>query len=241
MTVPTWVLFDLNGSLLDPRPVGNALPGPHGEAIVVETLRDAVAQSMVDTLSGEYRPFVDYLRNALQRQLLLHDIDGGPDLSHSVTAAMTTMPPYDDSACALAVLHQAGVGVGVLTNSAQSRAREALARAGLHDQVQVVISAESVRAYKPATILYREAAARLAVSSADIVLVSAHWWDLAGAKRAGLRTAWVARADTLMPETPAPDYQGSTLAAVAAAITASDHDVGRRHRCSNYTIDRTVS
>ena len=45
-------------------------------------------------------------------------------------------------------------------------------------------------------------------------------WDLARAMRAGLRTAWVAGADTLMPETPAPGYQRTTLAAVAAEIAA---------------------
>jgi 2-haloacid dehalogenase len=221
VTAPTWVLFDLNGTLLDPRPVGKLLPGPHGEAIVVETLRDAVVQAMVDTLSGAQRPFVQYLRNALQRQLVVHHIDLGPDARDRVTAAMTSMPPYDDSAGALAVLEQAGVQVGVLTNSAENHAREALTRAGLHDRVQVVISADSVGAYKPATILYREAVARLDVSPSDIVLVSTHWWDLAGGKRAGLRTAWVARADTLMPATPAPDYQRTTLAAVAAAIAAA--------------------
>ena len=221
MKRPTSVLFDLNGTLLDPRPVGKLLPGPRGEEVVVESLRDAVAQAMVDTLSGEFRPFVEYLRNALQRQLLLHCMDVGPELAEDVALAMTTMPPYDDSARALRVLHQSDTRVGVLTNSAEGRAREALAHAGLDDQVEVVISATDVRAYKPATILYGEAVARLNVEPSDIVLVSAHWWDLAGAKRAGLRTAWVARTETLMPQTPSPDDQQTTLSEVAAAIAVA--------------------
>jgi hypothetical protein len=42
MTMPSWVLFDLNGTLLDPRPVASALPVADGEAVVLATLHDPV-------------------------------------------------------------------------------------------------------------------------------------------------------------------------------------------------------
>jgi phosphoglycolate phosphatase-like HAD superfamily hydrolase len=52
MTMPSWVLFDLNGTLLDPRPVALALPVADSEAVALVSLHDAVMQGMVDTLAA---------------------------------------------------------------------------------------------------------------------------------------------------------------------------------------------
>jgi 2-haloacid dehalogenase len=56
-----------------------------------------------------------------------------------------------------------------------------------------VLSAEMVRAYKPAPVVYQTAAALLGVECAELMLVAAHPWDLEGARVAGLRTALVDR------------------------------------------------
>ena len=51
--------------------------------------------------------------------------------------------------------------------------------------------------------------------------MAGHWWDVAGAAYAGLRTAWVSRTDLAYPVAmPAPDVTGPDVAAVAAAILA---------------------
>lgn len=41
MTGVRWVLFDLNGTLLDPRPIATALSVPDGEAALLASLHDA--------------------------------------------------------------------------------------------------------------------------------------------------------------------------------------------------------
>ena len=56
-----------------------------------------------------------------------------------------------------------------------------------------VLSAELVRAYKPAPAVYQTAGALLGVPPAEVMLVAAHPSDLAGARSAGLRTAFVDR------------------------------------------------
>jgi hypothetical protein len=97
VNVPTWgPFFDLNGTLLDPRPRRKRAGRPPGEVIIIETLPDAVAQGMVDTLSGEHRPFIEYLENALQRPLQIHHIDLGPGRIDRVTSAMTVSPNRRD-------------------------------------------------------------------------------------------------------------------------------------------------
>src|SRR5919206_416290 len=58
--------------------------------------------------------------------------------------------------------------------------------------------------------------------AAAVCFVSTHWWDVAGAKRAGLRTAWVARRERALLDTvPPPDYTGRDLAEVAEAIVSA--------------------
>ena len=56
-----------------------------------------------------------------------------------------------------------------------------------------VLSAELARVYKPAAAVYQGAAALLGLQPAEVMLVAAHPWDLAGARAAGLRTAFVER------------------------------------------------
>jgi hypothetical protein len=53
VTRPTWIAFDLNGTLLDP----GALLGAGREEMGRVALDDAVMQAMADTLTGEHRPF----------------------------------------------------------------------------------------------------------------------------------------------------------------------------------------
>jgi len=48
-------------------------------------------------------------------------------------------------------------------------------------------------------------------------MVAAHGWDCAGAQAAGLRTAWIARGEHVLPPSVAePDMQVADLAGLAA-------------------------
>jgi 2-haloacid dehalogenase len=215
----SWVLFDLNGTLLDPEPVAAELPVADGTEIVLSALHDAVVQGMADTLSGEYRPFLSYIRGALSRQVRLAGAELDAEALEVLVRLMALMPPKPDAADALAALRDAGCRIGVLTNSASGPARDAIEMAGLASAVDCVIGSDRVGAYKPATAVYRTAVEQLDVPSAAVTMVSAHWWDVAGAKRAGLRTAWVSRKEQLlMPGTPTPDVQASTLLGAAQAV-----------------------
>jgi 2-haloacid dehalogenase len=66
-----------------------------------------------------------------------------------------------------------------------------------------LISAELVRAYKPAREVYENAARLLGVAPREVMLVAAHPADLAGARRAGLRTAFLDRPLEYGPGSPA--------------------------------------
>jgi 2-haloacid dehalogenase len=213
------VLFDLNGTLLDPGGMTAAWPGaPRGVAL--RALDDAVAQAMVDTMTGEFRPFLDYLRAALAH---LAAVAGLPDEAVEEAAlAARGLPPFPEAADALRRLGDARHTASVVTNSAAQAAAEALRAAGLMEHIATITGADAVNAYKPDRRLYEAALTTVGSTPGDTWLVTGHWWDVAGAKRAGLRTAWIGRDEGVLLETvPAPDVLGPDLVTGVEAIIAS--------------------
>ncbi|HEY1274604.1 MAG TPA: haloacid dehalogenase type II [Thermoleophilaceae bacterium] len=211
-----WVLFDLNGTLLDPSGVG--APAELGAQESLACLDEAVLLAMAETLTGGYRPFDGFLRAAIARRAQLAGDPTGVDAAMELAAEM---PPYPDAGRAVDRLREAGLEVGVLTNSATGAAERSLGAAGLRDRMALVSGSDQVRAYKPHPDVYRHGAERTGVPPDEICMVAAHGWDLLGAGRAGMRTAWVARKERALPEThPEPDVRGATLEEAAEGIAA---------------------
>jgi 2-haloacid dehalogenase len=131
------------------------------------------------------------------------------------------MEPFPEAPAALSLLAGAGLHVGVLTNSTAAAADRALTAAGLRERLEVVIGSDEVSTFKPDPRVYQHAVERVDAEPAEIVLVAAHGWDVMGAKRAGMRGAWVARGERwLVPVVPEPDVRAEDLEAAAAKITA---------------------
>jgi 2-haloacid dehalogenase len=215
-----FVLFDLNATLVDPAVLAGPLGGrAEDEALVNAAFDEAVMQAMVSTLTGWPTPFAQMIEAALRRRLVL----GGRDeaLAGAAIGLLGSMPAYTDAPAALEALRGVGVRIGVLTQSTAEAADAVLRFAGLRDRVELVLSAPDAGAYKPDPRPYRMALSRTGAAAGEVCLVAAHWWDVAGAKRAGLRTGWVARRDRALPATvPTPDVTGAELADVSAAIVA---------------------
>jgi 2-haloacid dehalogenase len=214
---PTWVLFDLNGTLLDPSAMAEPFGAP--PQLGAELLDDAVWQAMAGTLVGVYRPLPDYLREALDRRAELDGLDPGA-IDEALERA-AAMPPFPEAAAALDALRAAGLRVGVLTNSAAEAAERALESAGLRDRIELVAGSDAVEAFKPDPRVYAHGVERTGVAAGEVVLCAAHWWDVLGASYAGLRTAWVGRREhVLLGSVPEPDHRGVELLQVAASISA---------------------
>ncbi|QEC48672.1 HAD family hydrolase [Baekduia soli] len=213
------VLFDLNGTLLDAGALTAGWPGaPRG--VGLRALDDAVAQAMVDTIGGEFRPFMDYLGAALGH---LAAVAGLPEeLAEQGLTMARALPPHEDAREALQTLRDAGQATSVLTNSAADGAREALSAGGLLELVDEVVGADAVGVYKPDRRIYEAGVAAAGAPPDETWLVAAHWWDVAGAKRAGLRTAWVGRDEgALLGTVPRPDVLATDLRDAARKILAA--------------------
>jgi 2-haloacid dehalogenase len=207
-----WVLFDLNGTLVDP----GVLTEP-GE-IAIAALDEANVMAMVNAITGRESEFKPLLDAALRRGLERAGRD--PELAAGALERLPDMPAYPDVPAALARLRDNGFSLAVLTQSAAPAAETVLRNAGLRDAFDLVLSAPDSGALKPGARAYRHGLAEAGAD--DAWFVAGHWWDVAGAAAAGLRTAWISRTDIAYPVAmPQPDVRGADLAEVVAALMAA--------------------
>ena len=198
----TWVMFNLTGTLVDPavmaQPLGDSGPD---EDMVDLAIDDAIAQAMASTLTGANIPFAQLIEAGLRRRLRLAGRDEAP--ATDALEMMRTMPAFLETPAALETLRGMGLRLAVLAQSSIEAAEGALRFAGLRDRFELVLSAEESGAYKPDPRPYRMALERTGADPAagEICHVSTFWWDVAGAKRAGLRTGWVARRERALLNT----------------------------------------
>lgn len=214
-----WVLFNLTGTLVDPTVMAAPL-GDSGadEELVLSALDDAVAMAMVEALTGGSTALDDLISAAMRRRLRL--AGGDENRAAAALELIGTMPAYLEAPGALEELRGRGLKLGVLAQSSAAATDAVLRFAGLRDRFELVLSAQDAGAPKPDLRPYRYALAQTGAEAGNAVcFVSTHWWDVAGAKRAGLRTGWVARRERALLDTvPPPDYTGRDLAEVAEAI-----------------------
>jgi 2-haloacid dehalogenase len=214
-----WVLFNLTGTLVDPSVLAQPLGDTGGdEELVLAALDDTVAMAMVDHLTGGSATLDELLAAAMRRRLRL--AGGDERLAADALELMSTMPAYLEAPSALESLRGRGLRLGVLSESTAGAADNVLRFAGLRDRFELVLSAQDAGTLAPDLRTYRYALDQTGADSGNAVcFVSTHWWDVAAAKRAGLRSAWVARRERALLDTvPAPDYTGRDLAEVADAI-----------------------
>jgi 2-haloacid dehalogenase len=207
-------LFDLNGTLTDPAGLGEPWGRPE---MGVRVLEGAVRSAMCDALTGEFRPFAEHVRASLTVEAARNGLD--PGLVDAAAERAARLDPFPDTPAALDLLRGAGVRLAVLSNSGADGAAATLEAAGLADRFERILGVDAVGTFKPDPRTYRHALAELGAEPAEVTMVAAHAWDVTGAKRAGLRGAWIARGEeALSPVAPEPDFIARDLAELAPML-----------------------
>jgi len=212
------VLFDLNGTLTDTEPIGEALGASEAGDLVLDR---AVRSACVDALTGVYRPFTEHVRAAVtvearRRGLGLAAIDEAVERA----GALPARPGAD---AALRYLRAHGARLAVLTNSGADAGRRTLEQLKLAGHFEAILGVDAVRSVKPHPSTYRHAVEALGAEPHDVTLAAAHDWDVTGAKRAGLRTAYVDHGQQpFSPAAEPPDVHASGLADLTTRLTRSE-------------------
>ena len=213
------VLLDVNETLLDLsglQPAFDSLGLPDARPLwFARTLRDGFALAA----SGDCRPFADVARATIvsldPQRLTSRDAD-------AVLEAFARLRPHPDVEPGLRLLADAGIPVITLTVGNAETVAQIFDAHGLDDLVTGHLSAADFGRWKPAPAPYLAGCLSLGLPPGDVTMVAAHAWDLHGAHRAGLRTAWITRLEPVYPDIyAAPDMTGPDLPAVAAQIIGS--------------------
>ena len=200
------LVFDVFGTLVDWRTgVAEAFraSGVSGEPDELADAWRARYRPILDEVNEGARPWADFddlHLVTLDALLAERGVELAVEERRRLVGAWHRLDPWPDVRTGLEALRRPRA-VAALSNGHTALLVD-LARHG-DLRFDCVLSAELAHAYKPAPEVYQTAARLLAVEPADLMLVAAHPWDLAGARAAGLRTAFVDRPLEYGPGSPA--------------------------------------
>jgi len=207
---PKVIIFDVNETLLDLETmrtsIGEALDGQ--EELTTLWFSTMLHHSLVTTVTGDYQDFGKIGVAALMMVAQNNDIKITEE--QAVTAIKTpllSLPAHPDVKAGLKALKEQGFKLVSLTNSSNKGVETQFKNAGLTDYFDKRMSIEDIKVYKPDLRAYAWALEQLNIKPEEALMVAAHGWDVAGAKAAGLQTAFVARpGKALYPLAQKPDY-----------------------------------
>lgn len=175
--------------------------------------------------SGNWVPPDTILQNATHANLPI------PQLGARANAAVDDffdlwrrLPPWSDVPAGMVALRQ-HYTLAILSN--MSLETQAALRAHANLPFDRLLSAETVRRYKPNPAVYDMAISSLGVSAPEILMVAAHNYDLNAAGQQGLRTAFISRPAELGPAgspgngpDPSFDFNATSLIDLAEQLGA---------------------
>ena len=224
MTDMPVIVFDVNETLSDMSPLGERFieigaPAELAKLWFAILLRDGFAL----TASGDKGSFAtigaEALRGLLTGVRITQPLETAVEHVMSGMADLIVHPDVPDGIRALAA---AGFRLITLSNGSTEIAGKLITEAGIRDEFQSLLSVEDAAAWKPARAAYGYAAAACRADPADMVLVAVHPWDIHGAARAGLRTAWLNRTGESYPDYfRAPGFTVTALTELPAALAAA--------------------
>jgi 2-haloacid dehalogenase len=217
------IAFDVNETLLDLQPLDALFEELLGDASLrAQWFAQMLQVAFVGAITDRYVDFTTAQRAALDMVAQRRAVSLTTGDADRVIAMMSVLPAHPDVTDALARLSAGSYRLAALTNSPPEVEQAQLAHAGLTDHFDAILSADTVRALKPRREPYELTARTFGVPVADVMLVAAHAWDVAGALAAGCQAAFVARPG--MPRNPIgpqPDLVGADLGEIADQILAA--------------------
>ena len=217
---PTLILFDVNETLSDMSPMQErwqAVGAPSHLASLwfADVLRDGFALAA----AGRAERFTTLAEQAARRLLRSVGVRDADAAVAQIMAGFGDLQVHPDVPDGVRALGDLGIRLATLSNGAAAVADELLTRAGLRDAFEQVLSVEGATRWKPTTEAYLWALERCGVPPDRTMLVAVHPWDIEGAARSGLRTAWVTRSGEEFSEVfTAPEITASSLVDLAQKL-----------------------
>ena len=209
---PSVVVFDVNETLSDMEPLSRRFADVGAPPMLLRVwfagvLRDGFALTAVGASESFAVLAAEGLRTVLHGLPLNRDLDSAVD---HVLAGFAGLGVHPDVPDGIRAIRSAGCRLVTVSNGATEVADRLLTGAGVRGEFERLLSVQDAGMWKPARGAYAYAARACGVEPADMMLVAVHRWDIDGASRAGLQSAWINRTGT-----PYPSYFTGPTVAVA--------------------------
>lgn len=222
-TKPKLLIFDVNETLLDLAPLKQSI----NEALQNEMAFDIwfptlLQYSLIETITENYRDFSEIAGATLKMVAYKLDIGLTEAKVKGILSPITKLPAYPEVAGSLESLKKNGFKLVALSNGKPQVVNDQLKFAKIHNLFDKVLSIEDVMNYKPHASTYHYAYSSVNILPEDSMLIAAHGWDIAGAKRAGIQAAFISRpGKSLYPLALRPDITGSSLEEITSILLNS--------------------
>ena len=196
-----WLTFDCYGTVADWNTcMGGALAAISGVSEAdAGRLLAAYHQAELEIEAGPgWRPYREVLTAGLARAAAREHVTLPPGGAAAFVRAWPHMRVFDDAGPALTALRDAGWRLAFLTNCDEDLF--AGTRTRLPVPIDLWVTAEEVRSYKPDLAHFRKFAEKTGATTANWIHVANSWvHDMMPAARMGLRSVWVDRDRTGHP------------------------------------------
>ena len=214
MNSPSVIVFDVNETLSDmsgmaARFAETGAPAPLAKLWFATLLRDGFALTAAGDNPGFARIGAETLRGLLPDAGITSGL--GEAVAH-ILEGMASLGLHPDVAEGVRALKTEGYRLITLSNGSAQFAAKMFTPAGILDEFEALLSVEQASAWKPNHAAYVYAAGVCGTSPDQMLLVAVHPWDIHGAARAGLKTAWLNRTGAVYPaHFTAPDFTMTAL------------------------------
>lgn len=192
------VFFDMNETLLNLSLLKIQFDKHFDDKYVLKYwFTKLLHSSTIMGIMGEYINFGELAEIALENLFLENNKPLSNKMKAEILGEFRKLPAYDDVRPALNTLRENNIRVIAVSNSSLAMIKEQLTNAGIIDLFDSYYSVDSVEKYKPFKDIYLSVAKQEGLKTEDIVMVATHDWDLFGAKKAGLSTAYIKRKEEI--------------------------------------------
>ena len=212
------VTFDCYGTLIDwEGGIAEAFAGEArrlGRTAETDEVLRAYHEAEPEVEGASYRPYREVLARtaeAVAQRLGWGTIDGT-----FLAESLPSWRPFPDTNPALTRLEAAGLRLGILSNVDDDLL--AATRSRLSARFDPVVTAQQVRAYKPAAPHFTEARRRLGADVRWLHAAQSYFHDVVPAKALGIPVAWINRNGETAGAAGTPDLEFRDLAGLAEAF-----------------------
>ena len=223
--MPRTLLFDTWGTLVDNYSIADVIEPYVNECHLAQDIaQDWRFQQkwamFYTTLADNFVPHPGLTDACLRWALDNHHISLPEAAIKDIVSQYHKLRAYPDVVGALKSLKEQGHTLKIVANPTKKMIEDHSKYAGTYEYIDEIISSgEEAQAFKPSPKVFQLGIARAGCPKESILWVTGHFWEIVGATRQGLKTAWTNRArQPMLKIGVTPTYTITTLQELADTL-----------------------